>query len=109
MQYWPASKEKDETHGGISISILHEEELANFHIRTFLLAKKEEGAVSLSYILLRSCKYKGLKNTVGTPLFMHVTDFSHKCTEQNSLYCIFIFLNGSLLMVGTKWGCPLCG
>lgn len=45
MQYWPASKEKDETHGGISISVVHEEELANFHIRTFLLAKKEEGAV----------------------------------------------------------------
>lgn len=43
MQYWPASKEKNETHGGISISVLHEEELANFHIRTFLLAKKEEG------------------------------------------------------------------
>jgi hypothetical protein len=45
MQYWPASKEKDETHGGISISVVHEEELANYHIRTFLLAKKEEGAV----------------------------------------------------------------
>ncbi|PSN58003.1 hypothetical protein C0J52_08106 [Blattella germanica] len=44
MQYWPASKEKDETHGGISISVLKEEELANFHIRTFLLSKKEEGS-----------------------------------------------------------------
>jgi hypothetical protein len=49
MQYWPASKEKDETHGGISISVLHEEELANFHIRTFLLAKKEEGAVRFNF------------------------------------------------------------
>jgi len=49
MQYWPASKEKNETHGGISISVLHEEELANFHIRTFLLAKKEEGTVRFNF------------------------------------------------------------
>ena len=52
MQYWPASKEKDETHGGISISVLKEEELANFHIRTFLLAKKEEGSVSYILVIL---------------------------------------------------------
>ena len=49
MQYWPASKEKNETHGGISISVLHEEELANFHIRTFLLAKKEDGTVRFNF------------------------------------------------------------
>lgn len=41
VQYWPASKELEETYGGISISIMQEEELANFHIRTFRLFKKE--------------------------------------------------------------------
>ncbi|XP_063226218.1 receptor-type tyrosine-protein phosphatase kappa [Bacillus rossius redtenbacheri] len=44
MQYWPASKELSETHGGIVVSIAREEELANFHIRTFRLTKMEEGA-----------------------------------------------------------------
>nr|CAD7396844.1 unnamed protein product [Timema cristinae] len=43
MQYWPASKDLSETHGGIKISILKEEELANFHIRIFRLVKKEGG------------------------------------------------------------------
>lgn len=41
VQYWPASKEITETYGGINISIQQEEELANFHIRTFRLFKKE--------------------------------------------------------------------
>ncbi|CAG2065802.1 unnamed protein product, partial [Timema podura] len=45
MQYWPASKDLSETHGGIKISILKEEELANFHIRIFRLVKKEGGEV----------------------------------------------------------------
>jgi hypothetical protein len=47
VQYWPASKELEETYGGISIGIMQEEELANFHIRTFRLCKREMG-VSLS-------------------------------------------------------------
>lgn len=41
VQYWPASKEKHEEYGGIGVSIVQEEELANFHIRTFRLYKKE--------------------------------------------------------------------
>ncbi|XP_063932951.1 receptor-type tyrosine-protein phosphatase kappa isoform X1 [Zophobas morio] len=41
VQYWPASKELEETYGGITIGIIQEEELANFHIRTFRLCKKE--------------------------------------------------------------------
>lgn len=41
VQYWPASKELEENYGGISVTIMQEEELANFHIRTFRLAKKE--------------------------------------------------------------------
>lgn len=46
VQYWPASKEKHETYGGISLSIVQEEELANFHIRTFKLCKMELGVSS---------------------------------------------------------------
>ncbi|KAL6255332.1 hypothetical protein P5V15_013671, partial [Pogonomyrmex californicus] len=42
VQYWPASKEKDEEYGGIGVSVLKEEELANFHIRTIRLYKKNE-------------------------------------------------------------------
>ncbi|KAG7200252.1 hypothetical protein KM043_017723 [Ampulex compressa] len=42
VQYWPASKDKDEEYGGIGVSVLKEEELANFHIRTIKLYKKNE-------------------------------------------------------------------
>lgn len=47
VQYWPASKEKDEEYGGIGVSVLKEEELANFHIRTIKLYKKNENDVSI--------------------------------------------------------------
>lgn len=49
VQYWPASKELEETYGGISIGIMQEEELANFHIRTFRLAKKQNDVSSILY------------------------------------------------------------
>lgn len=44
VQYWPASKDKDECYGElpeyqIYIGVIKEEELANFHIRTFRLYK----------------------------------------------------------------------
>lgn len=44
VQYWPASKDKDECYGEtpehqIYIGVEREEELANFHIRTFRLYK----------------------------------------------------------------------
>lgn len=41
VQYWPPSKEKHEVYGDIGVSILQEEELANFHIRTFRLYKQD--------------------------------------------------------------------
>lgn len=41
VQYWPANMELEETHGGITINVVQEEELANFHIRTFRLYKKD--------------------------------------------------------------------
>ncbi|XP_066601849.1 receptor-type tyrosine-protein phosphatase kappa isoform X2 [Prorops nasuta] len=41
VQYWPASKDTDEVYGGIGVSVLKEEELANFHIRTIKLYKKD--------------------------------------------------------------------
>lgn len=40
VQYWPASKEKDEAYGDIWIGIAREEQLANFQIRTFHIYKK---------------------------------------------------------------------
>lgn len=43
VQYWPASKDKDEEYGGIGVSVLKEEEFANFHIRTIKLYKKGQG------------------------------------------------------------------
>lgn len=41
VQYWPASKEKDEAYGDLWIGIAKEEQLANFQIRTFHLYKKD--------------------------------------------------------------------
>lgn len=51
MQYWPASKDKDEEYGGIGVSVLKEEELANFHIRTIKLYKKNGNDVSVFLLL----------------------------------------------------------
>ena len=45
VQYWPANKDKDEEYGGICVSVLKEEELANFHIRTIKLYKKDASGV----------------------------------------------------------------
>lgn len=41
VQYWPASKDKDEVYGDVHVGIAKEEELANFHIRTFRLYKMQ--------------------------------------------------------------------
>lgn len=38
-QYWPGSKDKTESYGGIDVSYSHEEQLANFVIRNFRLRK----------------------------------------------------------------------
>lgn len=46
VQYWPPNKEKNEEYGGIGVSVLKVEELANFHIRTIRLYKKDENGVS---------------------------------------------------------------
>ena len=53
VQYWPASKDKDEEYGGIGVSVLKEEELANFHIRTIRLYKKNDNDVSVLLSLYR--------------------------------------------------------
>lgn len=45
VQYWPASKDLDETYGDIHISVVQDEELAHFHIRTFRIFKKDETKV----------------------------------------------------------------
>ena len=44
VQYWPASKGKEEVYDGITVSYTHEEQLANFVIRNFKITK--EGPVS---------------------------------------------------------------
>ncbi|XP_043516213.1 receptor-type tyrosine-protein phosphatase kappa-like [Frieseomelitta varia] len=54
VQYWPASKDKDEEYGGIGVSVMKEEELANFHIRTIRLYKKNDNDVSVLLSLYRT-------------------------------------------------------
>lgn len=41
IQYWPSAKVKSEDYGDLNISIQHEEELANFHIRTIRVIYKK--------------------------------------------------------------------
>lgn len=51
VQYWPPAKEKFEMYGDLEVRILHEEELANFHIRTIRLCKMS-GTVSWIYLYM---------------------------------------------------------
>lgn len=56
VQYWPASKDKDECYGElpeyqIHIGVMKEEELANFHIRTFRIYKMHNN-VRFFYLFL---------------------------------------------------------
>nr|XP_023029918.1 receptor-type tyrosine-protein phosphatase T-like [Leptinotarsa decemlineata] len=70
VQYWPASKEIEETYGGIHIQIVMEEELANFHIRTFRLYKKDDNGVTEERTILQ----------------FHYTQWhSHSCPFANAL------------------------
>lgn len=46
VQYWPASREKDETYEDLHIGIIEEEELANYCVRTFRIYKLNEKHVS---------------------------------------------------------------
>lgn len=41
MQYWPPALDKKERYGSIHIGIDNEEQLANFHIRTFRIWKQD--------------------------------------------------------------------
>lgn len=58
VQYWPASKDKDECYGElpeyqIYIGVMKEEELANFHIRTFRLYKMHNNVrIASRYLFL---------------------------------------------------------
>ncbi|CAH2042192.1 unnamed protein product, partial [Iphiclides podalirius] len=70
VQYWPPNKEKDETYGDISVGIVQEEELANFHIRTFRLYKSEKEVVVEERFILQ----------------FHYTQWhSHTCPFSNAL------------------------
>lgn len=53
VQYWPPSKDKDESYGDIYLGIAKEEQLANFHIRTFHVYKKQfDVSITLHNVLL---------------------------------------------------------
>ncbi|KAK6617293.1 hypothetical protein RUM44_005624 [Polyplax serrata] len=70
VQYWPASKDKSEYYGDIEVKILHEEELANFHIRTIKLFKYADSVVVEDRTLLQ----------------FHYTEWhSHCCPFSNAL------------------------
>ncbi|KAK5648341.1 hypothetical protein RI129_003233 [Pyrocoelia pectoralis] len=70
VQYWPASKDTEETYGGIHISIMHDEELAHFHIRTFRLFKRQDNTITEERHLLQ----------------FHFTEWhSHNCPFPNSI------------------------
>ncbi len=65
IQYWPSAKVKSEDYGTLNISIQHEEELANFHIRTIRLIHKK-GTVSFVLLYLHYCpEYSLLSSSVG--------------------------------------------
>ncbi|KOB67756.1 Uncharacterized protein OBRU01_17263 [Operophtera brumata] len=65
-----AAIEKDETYGDISVGIVQEEELANFHIRTFRLYKTEKDVIVEERFLLQ----------------FHYTQWhSHTCPFSNAL------------------------
>ena len=51
-QYWPASKDKEETYGDITVSILQEEEQANFRIRTLKLCRPQSDVSTLTIFIL---------------------------------------------------------
>jgi protein tyrosine phosphatase len=42
VQYWPAAKNREEVYGGVGITVEHEEQLANFMIRTIKLRRGME-------------------------------------------------------------------
>lgn len=59
VQYWAASKEKDECYGEqpehqIYIGVVKEEELANFHIRTFRLYKMHNNVSIFLFLFIFS-------------------------------------------------------
>ncbi|XP_053959223.1 receptor-type tyrosine-protein phosphatase kappa [Anastrepha ludens] len=71
VQYWPPNMEVHETYGDIHINIVREEQLANFHIRTFHLYKVNEAKEITDERLI---------------LQFHYTEwYSHSCPFSNAL------------------------
>ncbi len=70
VQYWPASKDKDETYGDVHIGVVKEEELANFHIRTFRLYKMENGVRIDTMFIVRKTPFKKIINEGKTFTFI---------------------------------------
>lgn len=86
VQYWPASKDKDEIYGDIGIGIAKEEELANFHIRTFRIYKLDRNHQKIEERSL---------------LQFHYTQWhSHSCPFSNA---ILEFRRRIRMMIGTTF------
>lgn len=73
VQYWPPNMETHETYGDIHINILKEEQLANFHIRTFRLYKKDETGTVIEERLIYQFHY--------TEWYSHSCPFSNAVLE----------------------------
>lgn len=90
-QYWPASKEKDECYGEtpehqIYIGVAKEEELANFHIRTFRLYKMNNNVCFNSFNVLRSSSFNDIIRRNRTQSFHSIISISNQVrTEERSI------------------------
>lgn len=89
-QYWPASKEKDECYGEtpehqIYIGVAKEEELANFHIRTFRLYKMNNNVCFNSFVFFFFFwwHYQTQQDTIF--LFNYFNYFNQVRTEERSI------------------------
>lgn len=109
VQYWPASKDKDEEYGGIGVSVLKEEELANFHIRTIKLYKKNGNDVSVFLLLpARIISFPSLLRSFSlvvtrrTFYALHDTDFKNETREIKVERMSFPFFFSLLLFRAKK-------
>ena len=71
VQYWPAAKDKSELYGDIEVKIVHEEELANFHIRTIKLSKYADSVI-INFFFYINLLQKGRKGFVIDKLYIYI-------------------------------------
>ena len=61
VQYWPAAKNREEVYGGVGITVEHEEQLANFMIRTIKYAYRQIDRFAFN-IKIKKYQYKYKKH-----------------------------------------------